>query len=335
MQKRPPSMIDVGAFSGVSHQTVSRVLNNHKNVRESTRIKVLAAMSELGYKPNLAARALSNGRTTTIGVLGYNTTLYGPASTLHAIQSSARSFGYAVTLASLQAVDAELISTGIAELIDSGVDGIVIIAPLLKGVALPKNLSSVVPFVIVEGEDIDGFPSVNIDNFLGAKLAVEYLILLGHEKIAHISGPSTWYEGKRRKAGWSKALKDAKLKEVVCIEGDWSALSGYNAMKDIVKKSDATAVFIANDAMSLGALKALSELKIGVPDDISIVGFDDIPEAQYLIPGLTTVRQDFEEVGRYALEILIARINGEEVAKMSIAIRPEMIIRESTGQPAH
>ncbi|MDO8645893.1 MAG: LacI family DNA-binding transcriptional regulator [Candidatus Planktophila sp.] len=331
MKKRPISMLDVAAYSQVSHQTVSRVLNNHKNVSVKTRSKVLAAMKELGYAPNLAARALSNGKTTTIGVLSYNSILFGPASMLHAVQNAAREIGYTVTLATTKGVDESAISTGIRELVQSGVDGIILITPLTKGSQIKEDVLSGTPCVIVEGEGWKEMPSVNVDQFVGAQKAVEYLIALGHTVIAHISGPSTWYEASKRREGWKKALRNARLELGPLKYGDWSANSGYHAIRELIKESNATAVFVANDAMALGVLKALNELKVKVPKDISVVGFDDIPESEFLIPGLTTIRQDFNSVGNLALELLMDRIGKKKRDSFHIAIQPELIIRKSTS----
>lgn len=324
-------MLDVAAYSHVSHQTVSRVLNNHKNVSQKTRSKVLDAMNELGYAPNLAARALSNGKTTTIGVLSYDSALFGPATRLHAVQRAARDIGYAVTLATTKGVDESTVAKGIQELIHSGVDGIILITPLSGGSVLKAEVLAGIPCVTVVGDILKETPSVNVDQLLGAKKAVEHLISLGHKNIAHISGPNTWYEATRRREGWQKALKEAGLKPGPLVYGDWTAESGYQAIKRIVSKSDPTAVFVANDAMALGALKALNELKIKVPQQMSIIGFDDIPEAEYLIPGLTTIRQDFVEVGKRSVELLMDCIGKKQRSSYQIAIKPELIVRKSTA----
>ena len=333
MKKKSASMLDVAARSEVSHQTVSRVLNNHINVSKNTRAKVLIAMSDLGYVPNLAARALSNGKTTTLGVLSYGSTLFGPASMLHAVQSAAREVGYAVILATTKGIDELAITNGVRELLQSGVDGIILITPMTKGALLGNEIFTGIPYVIVEGEGLEGIPSVNVDQFIGALKAVEHLINLGHKNIAHISGPITWYEATKRRDGWKKAIKNANLNRGLLVYGDWSPISGYKAIKKIVSEGSATAVFVANDAMALGVLKALNELEVRVPQDISIISFDDIPEAEFLIPSLTSIRQDFETVGKLSLELLMDVISKKERNSYQIAIQPELIIRNSTGPP--
>lgn len=332
MAKRPPSMLDVAKASGVSHQTVSRVLNDHKSVSDKTRTKVLAAMDKLGYRPNLAARALVTGKSSTIGVLSYDTTLFGPASMLHAVQSSARQLGYAVNVISLKAIARESVENGIQELAHAGVDGIIIIAPYYVGDKPLGDIPGGIPAVIVEGENKGKLPSVNVDQKLGAKLAVTHLIELGHKRIAHISGPKNWFETQKRIDGWKSALENSKLSTKTLVAGDWSARSGYEATKEILKDPKVTAIFAANDSMALGALKALSEAKIAVPSKMSLIGFDNLPESEFLVPELTTIIQDFEEVGKRSLDLLIELIDGKKVAAKRLAIKPTLAIRASTAK---
>lgn len=335
MAKRPPSMFDVAQASGVSHQTVSRVLNNHESVSDKTRAKVLASMEKLGYRPNLAARALVTGKSSTIGVLSYDTTLFGPASMLHAIRESARELGYALNTLTLKSIDRESVENGIQELINAGVDGLVIIAPHYVGDKPFSNIPGSIPTVIVEGEDVGKIPSVNVDQILGAQLAVEHLISLGHKRIAHISGPENWFETQKRIEGWKCALEKSKLSTKPLVAGDWSARSGYEATKEILKDPKVTAIFAANDSMALGALKALSEAKVAVPAKMSLIGFDNLPESEFLVPELTTVVQDFQEVGKRSLDLLIAQIEGKKIATKRLDITPTLAIRASTAKAPH
>lgn len=325
-------MIDVANHSGVSHQTVSRVLNNHKNVSDKTRKRVLAAMEALNYHPNIAARTLVTGKSSSIGVLSYDTTLFGPASTLHAVQLAAREKGYSVNLASLKATDSESVNKGLQDLYATGVEGLIMIVPHSKDSTQIRKLPGSLPGVIIEGESSKSIPSVNIDQVLGAEMAVNYLLKLGHKKIAHISGPHGWYEADLRIAGWKSALTKAKVGISPIEQGDWSPQSGYEAMKRILKKhTNVTAVFCSNDAMALGALKALSDNGLLIPNDMSIVGFDDVPEASYFQPSLTTVRQSFEEVGNASLELLVSLIEDKRTRTKCEAIQPTLLIRDSSG----
>lgn len=323
-----PSMFDVALRAGVSHQTVSRVLNNHKNVSVQTREKVMDAMQELDYRPNMAARALVTGRTATFGVLSHNTTLFGPASTLHAFQSAAREKSYKTTIYSPKDEDRDSIISGIQELISDGVDGIVIIAPQLQDTKEIINAIGKYPAVLVEGESSALLPSVNVDQLYGSYELTKYLISLGHKFIAHISGPKDWYESQKRLAGFKQALEEENLDSSFTYEGDWSAQSGYNLAKEILKNKTITSIFAGNDSMALGALKVINESGLRVPQDISLVGFDDAPESQFLSPSLTTARQDFQEVGAQALDLLLDLINNKKTSK-SVAIKPKILIRES------
>lgn len=329
--KRGPSMIDVATRSGVSHQTVSRVLNGHKSVTEQTRKKVLQAVKDLGYRPNLTARALVTGKTATIGVLSHDTTLFGPASTLHSVQSAARDNGYRTTIYSLKGEDSESIILGISELINQGVDGIVIIAPQIRGTKEISNVIGNFPAVLVENESSVALPSVNVDQLYGAYELTRHLIMLGHKSIAHISGPKNWYESTRRSQGFKKALVENKLDTTFIWEGDWSPRSGFESTRKIIKNKKITAIFAGNDAMALGAIKAVSEAGLNVPRDISLVGFDDLPESEFLTPSLTTAKQDFHAVGNQALRILLGLVNNNKV-RMNVAIKPEILIRSSTAK---
>lgn len=329
MNKAKATIADVAALSGFSTQTVSRVINRHPYVSELTRKKVKDAVKELQYYPNLAARALSNGQTTSIGVVSWDTTLYGPASMLHAVQSAARGFGYSVSFASINKLDRKTVEEAARGLQAAGVDGLILIIP----VSIEDNdfleIFGSAPIVVVESENLPGAPTVGVNQHKGAYEAVEYLIAMGHTNIAHIAGPKNWFDAKQRVQGWRDALKKHKLSTRYLTEGDWSSTSGYEAMEKLLKHEEITAVFAANDATALGALKLLNERKVKVPSQISICGFDDIPDSNYFIPGLTTIRQNFEAVGTKALELLIQKINGEDVPVSHTYIEPLLIERES------
>lgn len=332
VNNRSVSMLDVAAHSGVSHQTVSRVLNNHTNVSDKTRKRVLASINELNYHPNIAARTLVTGKSSSIGVLSYDTTLYGPASILHAVQFSAREKGYAVHIVSLKATDGESVKKGLQDLYATGIEGIILIVPHTRDSVLIKKLPGGLPGVIIEGESSKEIPSVNIDQLRGAETAVNYLIKLGHQKIAHISGPSGWYEADLRMIGWKVALEKAKLPSSPVVQGDWSPKSGYLAMNRILKEHrDVTALFCSNDAMALGVLKVLSEEGIAVPKQMSVVGFDDVPESNFFQPSLTTIRQSFQDVGNASLDLLIEQIEQGKTKAQKEGIEPTLVIRDSSG----
>ena len=332
MSKRTPSIVDVARAAGVSHQTVSRVVNRHPNVKESTRLKVESVMEEIGFRPNSAARALVTGQSSIIGVLSHDTTLFGPASVLHAVQFAAREIGYAVTLISLKSIYPVAVIAGLEEFANMGAEGVVIIAPQSAEYEVLRKIPGNLPAVIIEGEEVTSIPSVEVDQLQGAILATQHLINLGHKNIAHISGPSEWFAAQRRRDGWQQALNQAKLKAAICVEGDWTPRSGYLATKQILKDKSVTAIFSGNDDMALGAYRAISELGLAVPTDVSLVGFDDVPASSYLSPGLTSVRQDFDQVGHAALGLLVRMIRGEKPRVRTLLVAPELIERKSTSR---
>lgn len=332
---RAPVMADVARLAGVSHQTVSRVLNAHPSVNPQTRARVETAITQLGYRPNTAARALVTRSTRTLGVVSVDTSHYGPSSTLFAIEGAARAAGYFVNFVSLSVVDRQNMAQAIDHLMAAGVDGLVAIAPLRAAVEALRGVSTDVPLVELEATDAFAESGVVVDQRSGGRAATRHLLDLGHETVVHISGPPGWLEAEARVLGWQSALADAG-REVRPVEsGDWSARSGYDAGKRLagrVARGEVTAVFVANDQMALGLVRALHDEGLTVPDAVSVVGFDDIPESAYFLPPLTTLRQDFGEVGRRCIETLLARISGEPLPPRP-PIQPELLVRSSTAAP--
>ncbi|MFJ6749292.1 MULTISPECIES: LacI family DNA-binding transcriptional regulator [unclassified Streptomyces] len=324
-------MTDVARVAGVSHQTVSRVLNGAPHVRPDTRDRVLAAIRELDYRPNSAARALVTRRSQTIGVVSFGTALYGPASMLEGIEQAARSAGYYVSVASLRSLDSRSVLEAVDRLRDQGVEGVVVIAPQTPVVSAVGQLSTAVPVVAVGPDSRFRLPTVAMDNEAGAQEATRHLLDLGHATVHHIAGPSGWLETATRMDGWRAALEAAGAPVPPVQSGDWSARSGHQAGRRIAENPEVTAVFCANDHMALGLLRALHEAGRSIPDDISVIGFDDIPEAGYFAPPLTTVRQDFGELGRCALELLVEELTGVEHARSHALVPPTMVLRRSTG----
>jgi DNA-binding LacI/PurR family transcriptional regulator len=322
-------MVDVARRAGVSHQTVSRVLNNHPNVRPQTRAEVLAAIRDLGYRPNAAARTLVTGRTNALGVISFDTTLYGPASMLYGIERAARP-GYSVAIASLQAFDRRSLLDAVERLLDQAVEGIIVIAPVMTAVAALGGLAPDVPLVAVGCLADVPLPAVAIDNRAGAAQATQHLLDLGHETVYHVAGPDTWLDAQQRIAGWRDALRAAQAAEPELLRGDWSARSGYELGHQLSAMPDVTAVLCGNDSMALGLLRAFAERGRKVPDDISVVGFDDIAEAPYFLPPLTTVRQNFGELGRRALHLLMEQLAGVQSAA-PLPISPDLVVRASTA----
>jgi DNA-binding LacI/PurR family transcriptional regulator len=330
---RAAVMADVARVAGVSHQTVSRVLNDAERVRPETRERVLSAMRELDYRPNPVARALVTGRSRTLGVVSFDTTLYGPASTLFGIERAAHVAGYFVSIVSVTALDRASVLTAVERLRGQGVDGILLITPQEAAAEAVVHVPAGMPVVAVEAGPEEAVPVVAVDQFAGAVAATRHLLELGHRTVWHIAGPADFLEARQRIDGWQFALEAAGADVPPLLSGDWSARSGYELGQRLATVSDVTAVFAANDQMALGMLRALHEVGRQVPRDISIVGFDDIPEAQFFIPPLTTVRQDFNEMGRQSLMLLLSEIGAPERSSSRVIVEAELMVRASTAPP--
>ncbi len=332
---RAAVMADVGRLAGVSHQTVSRVVNGSRHVSPQTRERVRAAMRELGYHPNPSARALVTGRTRTLGVVSFDTTLYGPASTLFGIERAAHEAGYFTIIASLEALDAHSVEEAVDRLLRQAVDGILAIVSEEEAAHALLRVPRGVPLVAVEAGPRGGVPVVAVDQRAGATLAVAHLLELGHRTVHHITGPAASLESQQRCAAWRAALSGAGRPIPAELIGDWSARSGYAHGRRLAADPDVTAVFVANDQMALGVLRAMHEAGRPIPQEVSIVGFDDVPESPFFTPPLTTVRQDFGEVGRRSLGILVQVIEnvtaGGHGPEGSL-IAPELIVRASTAR---
>jgi DNA-binding LacI/PurR family transcriptional regulator len=328
---RPPSMQDVAQLAGVSHQTVSRVLNGRANVRGQTRSRVLAAVAQLGYRPNTVARALATGRTRVVGVVTLDTTLFGPASTLHAIDRAARDAGYFLSVTQLNSIAREPVRAALERMADQGVEGVIVIAPMTSAHEALHRLPRGLPVVAVEGDPDADIAVVAVDQVAGARLATDHLLGAGHRTVWHVAGPADWLEARARAAGWRAALTEAGAEVPPPLAGDWSPASGFEAGRILARLPEADAVFVANDQMALGVLRALHEHGRRVPADVSVVGFDDISEAAYFTPPLTTVRQDFAAVGRISLELLVEQLHtGDQVSRRRVVVPPSLVVRRSS-----
>ena len=330
---RDPAITDVARLAGVSHQTVSRVLNDHPNVRPQTRLRVQAAMAELGYRPNSAARALVTGRSNVIGVVAQNTTLFGPASLLTAFEQSASDAGFAVAVASVRALDRRSMTEAVDRHLAQRVAGVVVIAPVASAGEALDDLPTDLPLVCIDGDPQRTTPLVTVDQSAGASLATRHLLDAGHATVWHVSGPDDWFDSVGRIAGWRAALERAGVEPPPVLSADWSPASGYRVGQLVARMTEVTAVFAANDHLALGILKALREFGRHVPRDVSIVGFDDIPEAPYFVPPLTTIRPDFDAVARAALSVLLHQISTGAVSSQRETIAPVLITRDSVAAP--
>ncbi|NUP62972.1 MAG: LacI family DNA-binding transcriptional regulator [Nonomuraea sp.] len=327
-------MTDVAKLAGVSHQTVSRVLNGNPAVRPATRARVLQAVDVLGYRRNPNARALATRHSHRVGVVSFDTTLYGPASTVYGIERAARQAGYFVSIMSLRTIDRAGVNEAIGHLAEQGVEGVVVVAPLRAAAQALADLPAGLPAVAVEGRHQGDVSVVSVDQVAGARRATDHLLDLGHETVSHVSGPDDWLEAEGRVEGWRAALSAAGRTIPETLKGDWTPRSGYLAGKILAGRvADVTAVFVANDQMALGLLRAFSEHGVRVPEQVSVVGFDDIPESAYFTPALTTVRQDFDEVGRLSIDLLLKRVeSGEPLDHEHLIVPPRLVVRASTAR---
>ncbi len=328
-------MSDVAAVAGVSHQTVSRVLNGHPSVRPETRQRVQEAIVELGYRRNSAARALVTRRSGALGVVTAGSSHYGPTSTLLGLEEAARDVGYFVSVATIRTMDADSMHGALEHFLDQGVEGIAIIAPQAEVTAAVATFDAPVPVVMISAAPgaEPGVRTVSIDQHEGARLATRHLIGLGHQEVVHLAGPQDWFDARARLTGWRAECTAAGVAVPDPIEGDWTAERGYAVGRAMARTGAPGAVFAANDQLALGLLRAFWEAGVRVPQDVSVVGFDDVTGAAYFIPPLTTVRQDFAALGRQAIGSLTAALTG--TAFEQPVIPATLVVRASTAPPRH
>ncbi|WP_423918713.1 LacI family DNA-binding transcriptional regulator [Frigoribacterium sp. 2-23] len=328
---RAPNIRDVAALAGVSYQTVSRVLNDSPSIRPATRQRVLDVITEIGYRPNQAARALSTSRSKVIGVLTLQNVHFGPQTMVNAIELEARAAGYRLAIASTTRDDDD-VRASLDVLTSQSVEAIIVIAPQRRFFNVIDELDLGLPIVALDSTQRAKAHSLSVDQFAGARLATRHLIDLGHRHIVHVAGPQDWIEADERMQGFLFEMGEADLSIEPPILGDLTADFGYIAGRELLRRRDYTAVFAANDMMALGLLHAFREADVDVPREVSVVGFDDSPSAAHVWPPLTTVRQDFELIGRRALELVLAELDGNEVVDLTL-IPPELVVRGSTAHP--
>lgn len=329
---RAPVMADVARLAGVSHQTVSRVVNGAAHIRPETRERVLEAIERLGYRPNTSARALVRGRTGIIGVVATAGVEYGPTSIQRGVEQAAADAGLFPSAVNLTELSADSLGRAVDHLRTLGVEAIVVVAAHDEALAVVRGLRPGVPIVIAQGEPGRDGAGIGVDQVAGARFATRHLLDLGHRVVVHVAGPLDWAEARARLEGYRETMFDAGLRPAPPVVGDWSSESGYRAGLAICERPEVTGVFCANDQMALGLLRALHEGGRAVPDDVSVVGFDDVPEAGYLVPPLTTVRQDFAAVGRRAIDLVQQRVAGVEPDPVPLLV-PELVVRTSTAAP--
>lgn len=332
---------DVAAAAGVSHQTVSRVMNDRPDVAKETRRLVWQVIEELDYQPNAIARSLSRQRSQTLGVVTAGLKYLGPSRTLNGITEQAEELGYGLLLKELPSFNTNNIKPILNFLVARQVDGVIWAVPEVGEnrkhlQELHRQLS--IPIVFLTMDSRDDMFIVSINNYLGGRIATEHLIEQGCKHVGHISGPLTWWESQQRKDGWHDALLEAGIpnKNHQWVEGDWSSGSGQQAILKLLETyPQIDGVFIANDQMALGALQIACQKNIAVPGDISVVGFDNLPESRYFWPPLTTINQNLRQLGSAAVTELVRiiesnQLDGVKLQPKVAIFRPELVVRESS-----
>jgi DNA-binding LacI/PurR family transcriptional regulator len=326
--------VDVARLAGVSPKTVSRVFNDEPYVSEEVRRRVREAADGLGYRLNNTARALASGRSRSIGVVALGTAGYGVASLLVGIERAVRDAGYALRVVNTLEGEPTGIASAVDSLLDQGVDGIVVSEPVDDG---EVSVRVDVPVLFLGAPPVFAVPrmvTAGVGAGLLARAATDHLLDLGHATVHHLAGPQRWYAARDRLKGWQAALAARGRSQPPVIEGDWSAASGYAAGRELASDTSMTAVFAAGDDMAIGLIHALVEAGRRVPDDVSVIGFDDNPVFAYVNPPLTTVRQPFDAAAQEGVRLLVHAIEKPETDLPPASAPPiELVVRSSTAPP--
>jgi LacI family transcriptional regulator len=332
---------EVASAADVSTQTVSRVINNRPDVSPQTRKHVQEIIDQLGYQPSDLARSLIRQRSYTLGVVTAGLKYIGPSRTLSGITHAAERAGYSLLLKELSHFNANNVDYVFQTLLSRHVDGIIWAVPEVgenRNWVTKLSMELEIPIVYLTMKSQEKIWVVSINNYLGGQLAVSHLLGQGYQHIGHISGPLDWCEARERMAAWREVLKEANLevKDEHWAEGNWSSASGAQAIEILYKKyPEMDAIFVANDQMALSVMQYACRRGLRIPDDLGVVGFDDIPESAYFWPPLTTVQQDQHNVGEVAVEEIIKIIESykfeQELERpKSILLAPTLIVRQSS-----
>jgi LacI family transcriptional regulator len=330
-QPKPATIYDVARAAKVSHQTVALYLRGHTGFRAETRERVEQALRELNYRPNRAARALATRRSYRIAALVYELLEVGPAKTIQGAAERAREAGYLLDVVAVDPADASALDRAIETVDAQDVAGVVAFAPVDQLLGRLEGATFHVP-VLLETEPGDEAQAESIHH-RGLDPIVDHLAALGHTRVGYLGGPPDWLAARNRETALREALGRHGLAPAEVVYGNWSSASGHAALAQAGWLRDVTALVVANDQMALGAILALAERGLRVPDDVSVTGFDDTPEAAFYLPPLTTVRIDYAQQGRDLVERLLERIDPETVGEREAAHEPELVVRASTAPP--
>jgi LacI family transcriptional regulator len=331
---------DVAKAAGVSTQTVSRVINERPDVAAETRAHVRNIIAEMGYAPNIIAQNLSRGRSNTLGVIGYGLEYFGSTSVLRGIEHKANELGYSLLLSLIDRVEPARVDQILHELLSHQVEGLIWAVPgnTTTNDWLNDTFNQVqTPIVQLNRPQGHNEMIAAMDNRLGGRLATQHLLDQGYQRVGIITGPPHWWESLEREVGWREVLTENGVSDLNRLKtiGDWNATSGDVGVQSLMSLApDIDAIFICNDQMALGALQAAHRLGLRVPQDLGIVGFDDIPESAYFFPPLTTIRQNTRKLGALAIDLMCMLIEAQDenqtIEHKISWVEPRLIVRKSS-----
>lgn len=327
----PATMKDVALLAGVSVPTVSRFLSGTHNVRDDKRQRIAAAIEQLDFTPNASARVLVGGKPKVIAAVVGNTSRYGYAETIRGLEEAARADGYVVTFTVIEEADEPSLSAGISLVLSQSIAGVAVLKFDPPGVAAIKRIPDWMPVVALSGVRDRAYAQAVIRESVAARHLVEHLLELGHRTVHHVRIPPSRREDGRT-AGWRRALKDAGRPVPEVLEASWDPESGREIGQLVAERDDVTALFCGNDEIAMGVMAGLREKGLRVPEDVSVVGFDDHPLSSLWYPALTTARQDFADMGRSGWELLKEQIHGSKDRRL-VSSTPDVVIRNSTAAP--
>jgi len=338
---RQVTISQVAKEAGVSSQTVSRVINNRQEITPETRQHVQDVIKRLGYQPNAIARSLSQRRSHTLGVVASGLEYYGPSHILIGVEQGANQQGFSILLNLLHQPESLNIGQIVNGLISRQVEGIIWAVPEIgnnRSWFREARTQLAIPVIFLSTQPRGDLNVVEIDNRNGGYLATKHLLERGYRRIGLIAGPLTWWAASERRRGWQDALAAAGIpfSDSQIVEGNWSAESGERGLHELLQKlPDIQAIFACNDQMALGSMRAARKLGKRIPEDLAIVGFDDIPESAFYSPSLTTIRQDLYQLGHVAVQTFMRIREAEQSGEFIIPaetvwLQPQLVVREST-----
>ncbi|WP_154097800.1 LacI family DNA-binding transcriptional regulator [Microbacterium testaceum] len=334
-RSRTATIYDVAKIAGVSAQSVSRYVRGH-TMRETTREKIEAALESVHYSPNLTARALISGKSQRIGLLVHGLDQIGPSRIVQGAAAASRAAGYVMDMVVVDMSDTTSINEAVLTLTDHGAAGIGALASTDEMLTVLNSASSAMPFVLAAEDEAGPHTNSSETSESGISAMVAHLVSLGHTEFLHVAGPPTWSAARNRRVAYEQAVRAHHVNSVGVLTGDWSARSGHSAIATSDLLSSATAIVCANDQMALGVMRAVFERGLRVPEDVSVTGIDDIPEAAYFSPTLTTVSVDFEAQGANLIARLLDELGDDgaprqAIHRTSLVVHGRPVTRGSTG----